>query len=188
MKYLPCIGSKSQPVGAPRRRGTWRIEPAIGYRSWVSEDAELRACAHGFKHAPMASSMSSWLQACAHGSGRFMPEREREIRARARDLSDAQGSIQDMGATSANRLRKECPGCGEARRPSRPAPRVQSSGEALDPVSAGSNATAPQAFDFPRRFPGMDSADSADLRGEGRFSALRLYDCTGPPWIRSLTP
>ncbi len=40
----------------------------------------------------------------------------------------AQGNTQDMEATSANLLRKECQGCSEARRPSRPASRIQSSG------------------------------------------------------------
>ena len=47
--------------------------------------------------------------------------------ARARDSNAAQGNTQDMEATLANLLRKECQGCSEARRPSRPAPRIQSS-------------------------------------------------------------
>ena len=49
--------------------------------------------------------------------------------ARARDSNAAQGYTQDMEATLGNLFRKECRGCGEARRPSRPpASRIQSSG------------------------------------------------------------
>ncbi len=48
--------------------------------------------------------------------------------ARARDSNAARGNTLDMDATLANLLRKECQGCSEARRPSRPAPRIQSSG------------------------------------------------------------
>ncbi len=49
-------------------------------------------------------------------------------RDQARDSNAAQGNTQDVEATSANLLRKECQGCSEARRPSRPASRIQSSG------------------------------------------------------------
>ncbi len=48
--------------------------------------------------------------------------------ARARDSNAAQGNTQDTEATSANLFRKECQGCSQARRPSRPTPRIQSSG------------------------------------------------------------
>ncbi len=48
--------------------------------------------------------------------------------AQARDSNAAQCNNQDMEATSVNQLRKECQGCSEARRPSCPAPRIQSSG------------------------------------------------------------
>ena len=48
--------------------------------------------------------------------------------ARARDSNAAQGNTQDTEATLANLLRKECQGCSETRRPSRPASRIQSSG------------------------------------------------------------
>ncbi len=48
-------------------------------------------------------------------------------RAQAR-TNAAQGNTQDMEATSANLLRKECQGCSEARRPSRSTSRIQSSG------------------------------------------------------------
>ena len=48
--------------------------------------------------------------------------------AQARDSNAAQGNTQDMEATLANLLRKECQGCSETRRPSRPASRIQSSG------------------------------------------------------------
>ncbi len=48
--------------------------------------------------------------------------------ASARDSNAAQGNTQDMEATLANPLRKEWQGCSEARRPSRPTPRFQSSG------------------------------------------------------------
>jgi hypothetical protein len=47
--------------------------------------------------------------------------------ARARVSNAAQGNSQDMEATLANLLGKECQGCSEARRPSRPASRIQSS-------------------------------------------------------------
>ncbi len=47
----------------------------------------------------------------------------------ARDSNAAQGNTQDMEATLANLLRKECQGfCSETRRPSRPASRIQCSG------------------------------------------------------------
>jgi hypothetical protein len=42
--------------------------------------------------------------------------------AQARDSNAAQGNTQDMEATSANLLRKDCQGCSKARRPSRPRP------------------------------------------------------------------
>ncbi len=48
--------------------------------------------------------------------------------AQARDSNAAQGNTQDMEATSGNVLMKECQGCSETRRPSRPASRIQSSG------------------------------------------------------------
>ncbi len=48
--------------------------------------------------------------------------------AQARDPNAAQGNAHDMDAIAANLFRKECQGCCEARRPSRPAPRVESSG------------------------------------------------------------
>jgi hypothetical protein len=48
--------------------------------------------------------------------------------ASARDSNAAQRNTQDMEATLANLLRKECQGCSETRRPSRPASRIQSSG------------------------------------------------------------
>ncbi len=50
--------------------------------------------------------------------------------AQARDSNAAQGNTQDMKATLAILLRKECKGCNETRRPSRPASRIpsQSSG------------------------------------------------------------
>jgi hypothetical protein len=47
---------------------------------------------------------------------------------RARVSDAAQGNTQDTEATLANLLRRECQGCSEARRPSRPASRIQSSG------------------------------------------------------------
>ncbi len=55
--------------------------------------------------------------------------------AEARDSNAAQGNTQDMYAISANLSRKECQGCSEARRPSRPTPRIQCSGatESLTP-------------------------------------------------------
>ncbi len=48
--------------------------------------------------------------------------------ARARNSNAAQGNTKDTEATSANLLRKKCQGCSEARRPSCPASRIQSSG------------------------------------------------------------
>ncbi len=48
--------------------------------------------------------------------------------AQARDSNAVQGNTQAMEATFANLLRKECRGCNETRRPSRPASRIQSSG------------------------------------------------------------
>ncbi len=48
--------------------------------------------------------------------------------AQARVSNAAQGNTQDMEATSANLLGKECQGCCQTRRPSRPASRIQSSG------------------------------------------------------------
>ncbi len=51
--------------------------------------------------------------------------------ARSRDSNAAQGNIQDMEATLPNLFRKECQGCSEVRRPSRPAPHIQSSGASV---------------------------------------------------------
>jgi hypothetical protein len=53
--------------------------------------------------------------------------------ARVRDSNAAQGNTQDMEATSVNLSRKECQGCSETRRPSRPASRIQSSGAIVTP-------------------------------------------------------
>ncbi len=47
---------------------------------------------------------------------------------RARGSNAAKGNTQDMEATSENLFRKECQGCSETRRPSRPASRIQTSG------------------------------------------------------------
>ncbi len=47
--------------------------------------------------------------------------------ARARVSNAAQGDTQDMEATLANLLRKECLGCSEIRGPCRPTSRIQSS-------------------------------------------------------------
>ena len=55
------------------------------------------------------------------------PEFATQDHARARVSNAAQGDTQDMEATLANLLRRECEGCSEARGPSRSAPRVESS-------------------------------------------------------------
>jgi hypothetical protein len=57
-----------------------------------------------------------------------VPGSATQCHAQARDSNAAQGNTQDRKATLAYLLRKECHGCSEARRPSRPAPRIQSSG------------------------------------------------------------
>ncbi len=63
---------------------------------------------------------SEWITVASHRQQRaFLPP------AHACPLCP---TTQDMEATSANLLRKECQGCSEARRPSRHASRIQSSG------------------------------------------------------------
>jgi hypothetical protein len=87
-------------------------------REWVSDvDSDFRERAAIFDHtvrgalSPPHTSRAPGFAAQDH--------------ARARDSNAAQGNTQDMEATLANLLRKECQGCSEARRPSRPAPRIQ---------------------------------------------------------------